>query len=274
MKNVFRIIKILQNQTFQKIVLFIGLFFLLAILSLVFSPITKDSPLITGKNQQTSQQVASKSDDILDNQGAIKGINTPTEAVDKSSVNKPDDGRILWQDFIDDRFESDKPSARLASSSDQSNNPTQSIESSVLSPVSAPLPISSSGQNQTSQSSNSSSTENNQSFDKAQDRPTNQSTDFTITNLDPKDKSGFTIGDKISFKINANDSGSTGLLLYKYTIDDQLISDWTDKNTLEWVANGSAPAKHTITIEVRNSKGNIINKTQEFFLYLKPVGFE
>ncbi|EKD56075.1 MAG: hypothetical protein ACD_58C00304G0003 [uncultured bacterium] len=240
--NTLFLTKQIGKKNIIKIVLFIGLFFLILALSFKLIPIIKDNPILISNNKEISEKVALNSND----KGLVKGLSTQQMPVDNS-----DDTKTIWQDFIDERLELTQPKVALAASTDQSDNFSNNTT------------INQSDNQLTSQQSTQTSNQ------------PNQSTSFTITNFQPKDKSGFTQGDKIIFKVEAKDTINTGLILYKYYIDSQPISDWTDKNSLEWVTtNTSAPAKHTATVEAKNIKSVIISQTNEFFLYLKPIGFE
>lgn len=252
--------KQVSSKNITRIVLIIGLFFIFFILTFIIYPITKDKPTIF-VNDKNDKKIAQNNKLDSDSAGIVKGLSTKSAPMDNL-----DDAKAIWQDFVDEKLEFTQPKVALARSDNQKDSSVQESNQLTIQPTDQPT---------TQQPVKSPTQSTNQPFENTQGEPINQLTDFTIISFEPKDKASFTQGDKITFKAEAKDLSNSELILYKFYIDDQPISDWSDKNSLEWVAaNTSAPAKHTATVEVKNSKGAVINKKQEFFLYLKPIGFE
>lgn len=257
MKSLLFYLQLIRSKTIPKIVLWLGLFFLLLIIAVSWFI-----------DQKPNYSFPLKSADQpgltwLDSAGAIRGIISANEqSIGKEApAIQPATGKNqeeLFYQLVIDNLESQ-------SSEDKQNSENGQIAIN---------------QNYSSVDSSSSTTNSptavgggNGSSSTGQSTPTPTSA-LKITWLQPADKSGFTQGEPITFRVEAQDTSNSKLLLYKYYIDDQPISDWTDKNSLEWLAKVEAPMKHLVKVEVRNNLGQIASKTQELFLYLKPIGFE
>jgi len=88
-----------------------------------------------------------------------------------------------------------------------------------------------------------------------------------IISFTPQSKFSRVSGENIVISITAQDPDNDPLY-YKYSIDNNIIQDWTVQSSLNYKTSNKDLRRHTLKVEVKDSKNASTYKTTDFFVFM------
>jgi hypothetical protein len=90
-----------------------------------------------------------------------------------------------------------------------------------------------------------------------------------IISFTPQNNATFTQGDSIEISVQAQDPNNE-VLQYQYSIDGQIVQDWTLQATYVWQTQPTDVKSKQINIEVRDEHGTVVSGQSNIFIFRKP----